>query len=185
MEGRVMKRFSIIGLAVVYIFLISIRPVESATYEETVAQWTSYQDVANWMKKYFCFDTKKKGTGIPQSPERTFEIKSGICFDGAAFIKDALNRINPSYNARYVFIKNKIGTNHWVTSFTLDGKLYIMDYMVGPKYIPMQGIHGPYNSLKDYEKFLSSLSIQEFIVEFVRHRRNKIPMKQESDSENQ
>ena len=33
-----------------------------------------------------------------------------------------------------------------------DGKLYIMDY--GASYRSLIGVHGPYNSLEDYKKFL-------------------------------
>jgi len=180
-----MKKFSIIGLAVVYIFLNSIVPAESATYEETVAQWTSYKDVENWMKKYFVYDYNKVGTGTPQSPELTFERRSGICFDGAFFIKAALNRINPAYDAQLVFIKNKVGTiNHWVTAFTSEGKLYVMDYMLGKKLQPWEGLHGPYDSLKGYEKFLSSRPTEDFVMDFVKYRWNKRDfMKQESKSE--
>jgi hypothetical protein len=180
-----MRKFSIIGLAVLTLFLIAIVPAESASYEETVAKWTSYKDVENWMKKNFSYDANKVASGIPQSPEVTFERRSGICFDGAFFIKAALDRINPAYNAKLVFIKNKTGPiNHWVTAFTSEGKLFVMDYMLGKKLQAWEGLHGPYNSLKGYEKFLSSTPTQDFVMEFVRYRWNKRGfMKPESRSE--
>ncbi len=33
---------------------------DSATYEQTVARWTSYKDVADWMRKEFTYDMGRK-----------------------------------------------------------------------------------------------------------------------------
>jgi hypothetical protein len=80
-----------------------------------------------------------------------FSKHSGYCRDAASLAKDALSRINPEYQAKYVFIKNKFGQpNHWVTGFTANGKLFIMDYGAGPEWRVMIGVHGPYDSLDDY-----------------------------------
>ncbi len=145
---------------------------DSATYDQTVARWTSYKDVADWMHREFTYDTGKSKTvhgWQPQTPEQSFKSKSGICQDGALFAKDALNRINPAYQAKIVFIKNRQGPpNHWVTSFRADGKLYIIDYAAGGRWRSIMGVHGPYDSLDDYMRFLSSLTVPKFECELVR-----------------
>jgi hypothetical protein len=43
------------------------------------------------------------------------------------------------------------GTNHYVCSFKKEGKLFIMDY--GTPYKMMVGVHGPFNSLREYKVF--------------------------------
>jgi hypothetical protein len=144
-------------------------PKSSAlTYEETVARWKSPQDVAGWFKEYFTYDTFKlmRKDHYLQTPVDTFQSKKGVCFDGANLVIDALNRINPGYNARFVFVKNAMGQpQHWVAAFTEKGKLYIFDYAAGNKWYPMNGVHGPYESLKDYEKFISSLKLDGFMLD--------------------
>jgi hypothetical protein len=153
-------------------FLISCATMKPDPYKETVAQWTSYKDVANWMSKNLRYDTSRSRTKgwQPQTPEQTFRSGLGICQDGANFARDALNRINPDYHARIVYINNKLGPpHHWVTAFTMDGKLYIMDYTTGPAWASMKGLHGPYDSLTEYEKFLSSLTIKNFVVGYVEY----------------
>jgi hypothetical protein len=144
----------------------------SASYEETIAKWTSYEDVANWMKKEFLYDYGRNVMSHgwnPRTPQETFRLKSGVCYDGANFARDALNRINPDYQARIVFIKNSDGPpHHWVTSFRVDGKLYIIDYAAGRRWAQIMGVHGPYNSLDDYAKFLSSLRMPKFTFQTVK-----------------
>jgi hypothetical protein len=110
----------------------------------------------------------------PRPPEQTFERRSGVCEDGAVLAKDALNRINPAYEAKLVFIKNRYGNpHHWVTAFTVDGKLYIVDFSAGNNWKAMMGLLGPYESLKGYADFLSSLKIPNFKLELVEYRNNK------------
>lgn len=173
-----MKKFFLIALLTVGVFLTAQAAVSAASYEETVAQWTSYKDVAKWLDKYFSYDyVRAKTTGShfnPRPPEQTFQLKSGVCHDGAAFAKDALNRINPAYNAKFVFVKNAYGwPHHWVTAFTVEGKLFIMDYAAGSQFQAMMGTHGPYESLKGYADFLSSLNIPGFKLELVEYRKNR------------
>jgi hypothetical protein len=141
-------------------------------YYATVAQWKSYKDVYSWLEKNFSYDYERKGHyKEPLSPAEMFRLKKGACFDSANFVIDALNRINPEYKARPVFIKNKSGPpHHWVTAFTTDGKLFIMDYGTSEHWGSMKGIHGPYKSLSDYQDFLSSLRIKGFSVEYVMYR---------------
>ncbi len=168
-----MKKVLIVFL---FAFLASIGTTHAASYEETVTKWTSYKDVADWMKAEFRYDLTRKGTvhgWNPRTPQETFKMKSGICFDAAHFVRDALNRINPDYHPRIVFIKNSVGPpNHWVTSFKMNGKLYIFDYGTGRNWSSMMGVHGPYDSLDDYGKFLSSLRISNFKLDFVKFTDN-------------
>jgi len=87
-----------------------------------------------------------------RAPEETFRLKSGVCYDAALFAKETLNRIDPSYEARIVFLQIRpYGVNHYVCSFRKDGKLYIIDY--GTPNRNLVGVHGPYNSLEEYRKF--------------------------------
>ena len=166
---------------------------EKSEYIETVNQWSSYKDVASWMKENYAFDrdrqmviqrevlpqiqqadleaidqvTKEAWStpGILQSAEETFGIKHGHCADAAQFAIDALNRINPEYNARFVFVTNSQGNpHHHVTGFTMNGEIYIMDFGAGPNWSAMNGVHGPYSTLSDYEEFLLSLDIKSFTL---------------------
>jgi hypothetical protein len=143
-----------------------------ADYYATVAKWASYKDVYSWLENNFTYDYERKGRyKEPLSPAEMFNLKKGACFDSANFVIDALNRINPKYGARSVFIKNKLGPpHHWVTAFTMDGKLFIMDYGTGEHWEAMKGIHGPYQSLSDYQDFLFSLRVKGFSVEDVMYR---------------
>ena len=135
----------------------TVKPAPEKTYDETVSEWKSYQDLMKWMENDFSFDKERyekfEGTlPIPRIPEETFQLKSGIYIDAAMFSKETLNRINPSYKAQIVIlIIRPYGFNHYVCSFRKDGKLFIMDY--GTPYKEVTGIHGPYSSLEEYKKF--------------------------------
>ncbi len=127
------------------------------SYDATVSQWRSYEDVVKWMEKDFSFDRERynkfEGTlPLPRSPEETLQLKSGIYIDAAEFLKKTLNRINPAYQAQIVVIIVRPNVfNHYVCSVKKEGKLFIMDY--GTPYREMTGIHGPYPSLKEYKRF--------------------------------
>ena len=59
-----------------FIFVASCATMKPATYEETVAHWTSYQDVASWMKTNFRMDYERARIGLgtklqPRTPEQT------------------------------------------------------------------------------------------------------------------
>lgn len=163
--------------------LTAVSQAEEENYVETVSHWTSYEEVGKWLQTNFKFNKdrqkliqrrlRKNGPQAlqVQNPAKTFTKKSGYCADAANFALDALNRINPQYNARLVFIKNKNGPpHHWATGFTVNSKLYIMDYGAGRKWRVMNGIHGPYNSLAEYVDFLASLRIKGFAVATARWR---------------
>jgi hypothetical protein len=145
-------------LLLFFLILFGCATVPTKTYDETVSEWKSYKDVAKWMSRHFSYDMekfKKKysyDNPMPvRTPPKTFELKSGVCFDAARFAKETLNRIDPSYEAEIVFIYRE-NIDHFVCSFKKDGKLYIMDY--GASYRRLIGVHGPYNSLEDYKKFV-------------------------------
>jgi predicted transglutaminase-like protease len=144
-----------------------------SNYYATIAKWTSYKDVYDWLEKNFTYDYERKGRygKQPLSPSEMFRLQKSACYDSANFVIDALNRINPDYKANPVFIKNKFGPpHHWVTAFTVDGKLFVMDYGASIQWGAMNGIHGPYKSLSDYYDFLSSLRIKGFSAEDVMYR---------------
>jgi hypothetical protein len=148
-------RLLIIPIFILTLFACATTPTK--TYNETVLEWKSHKDVAKWMGRHFTYDmTRFRETEgmypISRSPEETFKLKSGVCYDGAYFVRDVLNRMDPSYEAQVVFIENRpYAVNHFVTSFKKDGKLFIMDYAT--TYRNMVGVHGPYNSLDEYKKF--------------------------------
>jgi len=135
----------------------TVKPAPEKTYDETVSEWKSYQDLVKWMENVFSFDKERyekfRGTlPAPRTPQETFQLESGIYIDAAMFSKETLNRINPSYKAQIVIlIIRPYGLNHYVCSFKKDGKLFIMDY--GTPYKEVTGIHGPYSSLEEYKKF--------------------------------
>jgi hypothetical protein len=135
----------------------ALKPFPGKTYAEAISEWKSYQDVAKWMENDFSLDGDRykryEGTlPIPRASEETFRLKSGIYVDAAYFLKETLNRINPSYNARIaVLIMRPYGFNHYVCSFKAGVKLFLMDY--GTPYREITGIHGPYDSLEEYKKF--------------------------------
>ena len=173
-------RWVAVLLPVIAVFCVTVERArgEAPEYEATVSQWTSYEDVANWLKANYTFDRdrqqqvlrqiRQQGPEgvILQSPAETFRLKKGYCKDAANFAIDALNRINPEYNARFVFVRNKVGPpHHWVTGFTMNGKLFVMDFGAGPKWQSMNGVHGPYSSLSEYVEFLLSLQIKWFVPE--------------------
>ena len=173
-----MKAVQLFGALLLGLSLIS--PVNSSEYAETVSGWHSYEDVAGWLKSNFLFSRSRqkviqkrlKNQGpaglLVRSPENLYRQKGGYCGDSANFAQDALNRIDPAYNARPVFIRNRQGqTNHWVTAFEHDGKLYILDYGVGREWSAMAGIHGPYDSLDNYRDFLATLKLRKFEVDRV------------------
>jgi len=135
----------------------TVDPLLQKTYEETVFEWKSYEDLVKWMENDFSFDRERyekfKGTlPVPRTPEETFQLKSGIYIDAAMFSKEVLNRMNPSYQAQIVIlIMRRYGFNHYACSFRKDSKLFMMDY--GTPYKEITGVHGPYRSLEEYKKF--------------------------------
>ena len=147
-------------------------------YVATVSKWTSDKDVGAWLDDNFIFSKSRQNTIrkrlknqgpsglLIRNPETLFKDKVGYCADSAYFALDALRRISPEYNPRWVFVENSVKgkANHWVTGYTVEDKLYIIDYGAGHSWDAMNGIHGPYDSLEDYKEFLASLKIRGFKV---------------------
>lgn len=167
---------SIKRILVLSISLVFISGTTSAgSYEEEVSEWKSYEDVANWLENNFSFDRSRQKKVIKRlredgpegllarNPSALYEDSSGYCVDSSNFAISTLNKINPAYNARWIFIENAKGRpNHWATAFNHEGKLYIMDFGAGKKWDEMNGLHGPYASLDGYRDYLSSLDLPRF-----------------------
>jgi hypothetical protein len=159
---------------------VSVPAAAESNYDATVATWKSPDDVSKWLQSNFVFDKDRqaqvqqqlKATGLEnvltRKAENLFENHNGYCRDSASFAKDALNKINADYRARYIFIKNKYGPpNHWVTGYEVNSKLYVMDFGAGHAWSALEGVHGPYDSLDDYKNYLASLNIKRFGPELV------------------
>jgi len=181
-SNRVIKLFAIFCFV---LFQASSAHAEVGNYEAEVSKWTSYVEVSKWLNDNFVFDsgrlnavisrTRTSGPSglLARKPSSTYEQKSGYCTDSANFALQALNKINPAYKAQFIFIKNQYGQpHHWVTGFTVDGKIMVMDYGAGPEWKGMKGVHGPYDSLEQYANFLRSLNIKRFSPELVEWRPN-------------
>ena len=170
-------------MAIALLFSLHLVAVGSE-YQFAASKWKSYKDVAEWLDSNFDFDRSRQKTIrkrlkqqgpeglLVRNVESLYESRSGYCADSANFTIESLNKINPDYKADWIFIDNAVERkpNHWVAGFYVDGKLYIMDYGTGSKWEDMQGVHGPYNSLDEYEVFLSSLDMPGFSVAEVRWR---------------
>jgi hypothetical protein len=134
-----------------------VAPVKPKTYSEAVSQWKSDEDVLKWLQEEFKFDTARfkrfEGTlPPPRTPEETFQFRSGIYVDVATFAREALHRINPTYQARIVVLLVRPSVlNYYVCSFRKGGKLFIFDF--GTPYPSVTGMHGPYNSLEELRIF--------------------------------
>lgn len=156
---------------------------QTETYEGAVAKWATYQDVARWLQDHFKFDnerlndilqrTRQNGPSglLARSARGTFQLQSGYCTDAAAFAIQSLNRVNPDYKARYIFIKNRFGQpHHWVAGFIDNGKIMVMDYGAASEWRGMAGVHGPYESLDEYAEFVNSLRLPKFSAESAQWR---------------
>jgi hypothetical protein len=156
---------------------------KSIPYKEAQQNFKQPEDVGKWLDSNFYFDKsrqskvakrlKQQGASglLVKSDEAVYNNSSGYCVDSANFAMHNINEIDPAYNARWVFIKNASGRpNHWVTAFDRGGKLWIMDYGTGDKWVAMQGVHGPYDSLDEYKAFLASLNLPKFKVGDVYYR---------------
>ncbi|HUT70163.1 MAG TPA: transglutaminase-like domain-containing protein [Desulfatiglandales bacterium] len=153
-------RFLVLPIFIVILFACATFPQK--TYEETVAQWNSYKVADKWMQYNFRYDFKRVKPSErpgPRTPEETFKLKSGVCFDSAHFLKDVLNRIDPSYEAKVVIVKVSpfpTFVHDVVCSFKKEGKLFIMmQYGLNNK---LTGVNGPFNSLDEFKNYYQSNS---------------------------
>ena len=116
------RRLKLTFLSLFFLILFACATIPAKNYEETVSQWKSYKDVARWMDLYFSYDMKRldECLGKPpyampvRTPQETFELRSGVCFDAARFAKEVLNRIDPSYEAEVVTMICRPLPNHFV-----------------------------------------------------------------------
>ena len=175
----VIKRIAVIILALTWLGMPHL--AQANDYDAAVTQWKSHKDVGDWLDKNFKFDTsrqkdiqsrlRKEGPSAHRylNPAKLFDSKKGYCVDAANFAHTSLNKINPEYNPRWIFIKNANAgkSSHWVTGYTVDGKLYVMDFGAGHGWQALHGIHGPYESLDEYASFLSSLNLKGFTLQEV------------------
>ena len=164
--------------AIVMSLLLYCSHAMAGSYEEAIAGWRSHEDVAGWLSAHFSFEhsrqkqitrrLREQGPAglLFRDPAALYEgERGGYCADSANFAITSLNRIDPAYNARWVFVWNNAGRpNHWVAAFDYEGKLYIMDYGTGRNWEAMQGVHGPYSSLEEYRAYLASLDLPGFEV---------------------
>lgn len=178
-----MKKF-IYGIVVIAVILGFSGCEKAQPYPQTVKSWKSYKDVATYMQSNFRFDQNRQMefkkdlrkykqetddmysftvSELSKQPIETYNSGSGFCGDSETLIKDALNKINPEYKAKTIFIENDASlTHHWVTGFYVKGKLYIMDFGASSHWNEMIGTHGPYDSLDDYGDFLKSINAKNF-----------------------
>jgi hypothetical protein len=143
-------------------------PFLEKAYDETVSGWKSYQDVVKWMENSYSVDIERfdRRPPSPRTPKETFQLKSGIDIDAAMFLKETLNRINPSYQAEIVVVIIRPNTfNRYVCSFKKDNKLFIMDY--GTPHKEVTGVHGPYDSIEEYRAFYEKHNPTQRVIEGV------------------
>jgi hypothetical protein len=143
-----------------------VTPSLQKNYDETVSEWKSYQDVAKWMESNFSVDIERFGrrSPLPKTPKETFNLQSGIDIDAAMFLKETLNRVDPSYQAQIVVVIIRPNIfNRYICSFRKDGKLFIMDY--GTPYKEVTGLHGPYDSIEEYKKFYEKHNPEKRTIE--------------------
>jgi len=176
----------ILRIFAVLLGLAMLGPIPQAKadgYDAAVSGWKDYKDVADWLDRHFVFDTARLDENQNQvrsngptalkarAPGALYETSHGYCVDAATFTVDALNKINLAYKADTIFIKNGGGkTQHWVAGFWLDGKIMIIDYGPGPDWLPIRGIHGPYDSLDQYKDYLNGRGLKHFVADEVRWR---------------
>jgi len=141
-------------------------PFSEKTYDETVSEWKSYQDLAKWMENNFSVDIERfeRRSPSPRTPQETFQLKSGSDIDAAMFLRESLNRMNPAYQAQIVVVVIRPNIfNRYVCSVRKDGKLFIMDY--GTPYKEVTGVHGPYDSLEEYKEFYEKHNPTKRVIE--------------------
>ena len=140
-----MKKF-MYGIIAIAITLGFTGCEKAKPYPQTVKSWKSYKDVANYMQSNFRFDTSRQNefrrefnkyknqnsdnlydftiAELSLKPNETYNRGGGFCGDAETLVKDALNKINPKYNAKTIFIDNQYGPpHHWVTGFYINNKL--------------------------------------------------------------
>jgi len=154
-----------------------------AAYRDALAVWKSPEDIAAFVDATFVYD-RSRALALAESsradgrrvdihtPEALYVKPSGVCVDLSRFGVETLNRIDPSYAARYVMIEfepvvidGRTLRRHWVASFRRDGKLWVYADSRRPGHVA-----GPYHT------------IDAFIADYARYRGQTIVAWRETDS---
>ena len=152
-------------------------------YADALATWRSPEEIARYADATFVYDRSRALALAEQpdarttrpaihTPEAMFDKPQGVCVDLARFGVETLNRINPSYAARYVMIEfepviveGRSLRRHWVATFRRDGMLWVFADSRRPGHVA-----GPYPSL------------DAFIADYARYRNQPIIAFRETDS---
>lgn len=85
-------------------------------------------------------------------PEKTLKDKLGICTDQSVVTRYLLNKYHPEIKVQlYALYKGRFG--HCVCTFEDNGKYYYLEHAWDKE----EGLHGPFNSEAELEKYLGSI----------------------------
>lgn len=118
-------------------------------------QFKTPEELSRWMKANIHYDSPS--TWKLKSPLDTYSSKKGNCHDQAYMEKQVFNQMNIS-NGLLSFIEynensTEGGMTHTLLWFKKNGKLYWFENAWDGE----QGIHGPYNSIKELKLEIESL----------------------------
>lgn len=136
---------------------------DASSYVDALTVWQSAEDLNDWIGARFKYDMdravqlsetqKEQGKALAiYAPSEFFKSGKGVCVDLSRFAFEALQKISPATNPKYLMIKFdpiQIRGNtlrlHWIVSFKRDDKHYFFADSKRPGYIA-----GPYNSVQDF-----------------------------------
>jgi hypothetical protein len=143
--------------SLILFLLLSQTPSWAETYDHWVANCRSYKDVASWLNDNFRHDPDRSGqphgkAGRKQlsvkGKEEIFRYRAGCSLDASLFAKETLNRINPDYRAKLIYLSGDRSPVHYLCGFYVGERLFIMDYWNPQE--NLIGTHGPFEDLNDY-----------------------------------
>jgi hypothetical protein len=139
------------------------------SYAKAVSNWTTIEDVNNWIKNSFIYDmnrakllannSKSKGQIPIYTPEQFWVIKKGMCVDLSRFAYETAKSIDSTSYVKYLKIEfepveiegNKF-VNHWIVAYKENGSYSFFADSRRPGIID-----GPYTTVEEfiryYEKF--------------------------------
>jgi hypothetical protein len=147
------------------------RPTDApSTYVDALRIWKSPEDVSGFIGATFVYD-RARALALAESaradgrrvdiiaPDGLYVDPRGVCVDLARFGVETLNRLDGSYEARYVMlefepvvIEGRTLRRHWIATFRRDGKIWFFADSRRPGYIA-----GPYDSvdafIEDYARY--------------------------------
>lgn len=154
-----------------------------ASYGQALAVWKDPEDVALFAGARFRYDRARALTLAEPpdaraarpaiyAPDALYANPTGVCIDLARFAVETLNRIDTSFEARYlmlefepVVIGGRTLRRHWVASFRRDGRLWFFADSRRPGHVA-----GPY------------ASVDAFIDDYARYRGQRIVAWREADT---